>query len=196
MKISGIYKIQSIIKPEKCYIGSAVQIQTRWYHHLSRLRLNKHHSQKLQHHYNKYGESDLIFSILLGCEKEYLIANEQFFIDSHKPWFNIDPIAGSRLGSKATEETCQKLSKRMKGKKMHLGFKHSEETRLRMSKPRSEEGRKNMSEAQKKFFKTDEGLRMIAKQKEDRRGLKASELTKNKMSESGYKAWAKRKLIS
>lgn len=100
MNISGIYKIQSKIKPERIYIGSAINISHRWNMHLFRLRKKEHHSSKLQNHYNKYGESDLLFSILLGCEISDLIKIEQYFIDSYRPWFNICKVAGSALGIK------------------------------------------------------------------------------------------------
>ena len=76
MKISGIYKIESKIKPERIYIGSAVNISRRWNWHYGALRNGRHHSLKLQRHYDKYGESDLQFIILLGCEKEDLIKIE------------------------------------------------------------------------------------------------------------------------
>ena len=76
MKLPGIYQIQSKIKPQRIYIGSAINIQKRWWMHLFDLRKNKHSSSKLQRHYDKYGESDLQFSILLGCEKENLIKVE------------------------------------------------------------------------------------------------------------------------
>lgn len=123
MKVPGIYKIQSISKPERYYIGSAINIQNRWWIHLFQLRKNKHHNPKLQRHFNKYGESDLRFSILLECPKEHLLAREQDFIDSLNPWFNICLIAGSCLGHKASEETKQKLRNR----------EYSAETRLNMS---------------------------------------------------------------
>jgi GIY-YIG catalytic domain. len=64
MNTSGIYKIESKLKPERIYIGSAINIGQRWRVHLSDLRKQKHHSKKLQNHYNKYGEVDLSFSIL------------------------------------------------------------------------------------------------------------------------------------
>jgi group I intron endonuclease len=123
MKISGIYKIHSKIKPERCYIGSAVNISHRWICHLSDLRKNKHHSAKLQRHYNKYGEPDLIFSILLGCEKVDLLKTEQYFIDSYKPFYNNSETAGSSLGIKRSYET--RLKQRLK----KLGKKLSEEHR-------------------------------------------------------------------
>lgn len=117
MRISGIYKIQSVIKPERCYIGSAVNINHRWNLHFHSLRKNKHHSQKLQRHFNKYGEKDLQFSVLLGCNKEDLIKTEQYFIDIYKPYFNGSPTAGSSLGVKRTEEYKKKSSELRKGKK-------------------------------------------------------------------------------
>ncbi len=117
MKVTGIYKIQSKIKPERCYVGSAININKRWGEHYALLKGNYHTSNKLQNHYNKYGESDLIYSVLLGCEKEDLIANEQFFIDCYKPWFNMRPKAGNNLGLKLSEEAKQKMSMAHKGKK-------------------------------------------------------------------------------
>lgn len=111
MKISGIYQIQSLCKPERIYIGSAVYIVRRWSEHLSELRRNIHSNSKLQNHFNKYSESDLQFSVLLGCEKEELIKNEQFFIDSYNPWFNINKIAGSTLGYKYSQEAIDKIKK-------------------------------------------------------------------------------------
>ena len=83
-KVSGIYKIQSLSHPERCYIGSAVNIDKRKKEHLNNLRKNKHANKKLQSHFNKYGETDLSFSLLLGCGKEDLIKNEQYFIDSYR----------------------------------------------------------------------------------------------------------------
>jgi predicted DNA-binding protein (MmcQ/YjbR family) len=55
----GIYKIQSVIKPERIYIGSAKNIRIRWNIHTSNLKLNRHENKKLQNHYNKYGVNDL-----------------------------------------------------------------------------------------------------------------------------------------
>ena len=106
----GIYKIQSFIKPNRIYIGSAVNITERWRHHLNDLKLSKHHSLKLQRHYNKYGQSDLYFSILIECEKEELINIEQSFLDSYKPYFNICKIAGNTLGFRHSKESKFKMS--------------------------------------------------------------------------------------
>lgn len=129
MNITGIYQISSRLKPTYSYVGSAVNITKRWRVHLHHLRHGEHHSQKLQRHYDKYGESDLVFSVITGCEREQLISMEQFYIDAFKPWFNGTPTAGSRLGSHASEETRRRLSI------SHINM--------------SEEGRKNISIAAK-----------------------------------------------
>ena len=98
MKISGIYKIQSRKKPERIYIGSSINIHKRWYYHILELGYGTHANKKIQRHYNKYGKDDLIFSIIIGCDKGDLISTEQYFIDAHNPYFNICKKAGSSAG--------------------------------------------------------------------------------------------------
>ena len=134
MKISGIYQIQSRIKPERIYIGSAVNIHKRWLYHSEDLRRNNHHSKKLQRHFNKYGESDLLYSVLIGCPKEDLLKTEQFFLDSYHPYFNGSSIAGSTLG-----------------------FKHSEESKEKMRKPKSLETRRKLSETKRGKLSPNKG---------------------------------------
>jgi group I intron endonuclease len=127
MTETGIYKIQSKCKPERIYIGSAVDISDRWRCHLKDLRKSKHHSKKLQRHYDKYGESDLIFSLITGCEKEELLSKEQWFIDIYNPYFNGSKIAGSCLGMIRSEESRKKMSLAQKN------HKTSDETRKKLS---------------------------------------------------------------
>lgn len=126
-KVSGIYQIQSKIHPEKIYIGSAVDIQERWRIHLRGLRNNKHHSKKLQRHFNKYGEQDLQLSLVLECDKEVLINAEQAFINHYDPYFNICRVAGSQLGIKRSDEFKRKCSKYHSGKT--LSEEHKEHIR-------------------------------------------------------------------
>jgi len=110
MKISGIYKIQSQIKPDRVYIGSAIDIKDRWWNHIGKLKNNKHGNAKLQNHFNKYGENDLIFIIIEPCFSQFLIIREQFYINTTNPYFNICKIAGSCLGRKHSEESKIKMS--------------------------------------------------------------------------------------
>lgn len=175
MRISGIYKIQSKIKPERIYIGSSVNIQERWRIHLENLKSNHHHSEKLQRHHNKYGKNDLVFSIIIGCAKEDLIITEQFYLDAYRPYFNICLVADSRLGTKASEKTKIKLSKARKSRASI-----------------TEITRRKMSEAMKGKHLSDETKQKISKA---RKGMAFSEKHKNKLSESnkGRVAWNKGK---
>jgi group I intron endonuclease len=163
MKISGIYKIESQIKPERIYIGSAIDIQGRWRVHLHSLRNNKHHSKKLQNHYNKYGELDLVFIITEPCLPEFLIIREQHYLDTLTHYFNIQPTAGSPLGVKHSKEDNKKNSERLKGRKL------------------SDEWRKRISDAKKGIPLSKEHIQKIANLK---RGCKLSDETCLKMSEA------------
>jgi group I intron endonuclease len=106
----GIYKIQSISHPERCYIGSSNNIKRRKTEHLYRLGKNKHDSLKLQNHYNKYGKDDLVFSVLIECPKERIVIKEQCFLNIYKPWFNISLTAGSTFGTTHSVDFCKKIS--------------------------------------------------------------------------------------
>jgi group I intron endonuclease len=162
MKISGIYKIQSGIMPNRIYIGSAVNIEHRWLAHLYDLRKNRHHSGKLQNHYNKYGESDLIFSIIVGCAKENLISYEQFYIDALNPYFNICKVAGNCEGIKLTEEHKKKISLALVGRKCSeetkrkISLRHKGRISPNKSVPMSEEQKAKLRIANKGQIMTDE----------------------------------------
>ena len=176
---TGIYKIQSISRPDRCYIGSAVNIRIRWNLHLNSLNNNKHHSIKLQRHFTKYGQPDLLFSILLECERFDLLKNEQIFIDSYNPYFNICKIAGSSLGLKRTKEACQK------NREKHLGAKNTCF------------GRKLSPEHKKILIESNTNRIVKESTKEKMRNMNLgkvhSEETKKKMSESSPKTrpWLK-----
>jgi group I intron endonuclease len=160
---SGIYKITDKHNGF-IYIGSSKNIPNRWKQHKWVLNRGTHHSKHLQNSWNKYGADSFTWEILEECaaDKETLLAREQHYIDSLNPQYNNAPKAGSRLGSKASDETKARMSASMKGKntapksdetkrklslacsnppeiireKMRqskLGTNHSEETKARMS---------------------------------------------------------------
>jgi len=110
MPISGVYKIQSIVNPERVYVGSAIDISHRWSEHLWQLKAKRHHSLKLQRHYDKYGKADLIFSIIIELPEDKILKAEQDFLDSLNPYFNIYIYAGSPRGYRHTEEAKKKMS--------------------------------------------------------------------------------------
>lgn len=193
----GIYQIQSKVKPERIYIGSAVRITHRWYLHLRELGKGKHHSAKLQNHVNKYGIDDLSFSIIEPCFPEWLTAREQFYLDKLKPYFNICKVAGSVLGIKRSaesirksvegrrgyspsEETRRKMSEAKKGKPSgRIGFHHSQETKSRLKKLST--GNKNCL-GYKHSLKTRENMSNALLGSKRRLGTKQSPESKIKMS--------------
>ena len=122
-KQAGIYLIVSKINGKR-YIGSSVRICVRWSEHISDLRLNKHHSPLLQRHYNKYGEDDLVFSVLevvdraelsLNDFRQLLLDKEQIYLNNwDECHFNCSPIAGSKLGYKNPKAKYYVYSKSQK----------------------------------------------------------------------------------
>ncbi len=181
MKISGIYKIQSILKPERCYIGSAVNLQNRKWDHWYHLKKGTHHSAKLQAHYNKYGRTDLVFSVLTYCDKVDLtpdergiIQLEQFYIDACNSWFNMCPTARSHLGLKYSQEVCDKMGLLHKGKPAwNKGLKATPQARLNQSKAHKgkQYGKDNP------FFGKKHKPETIQHFKEDRKGKKKPPFT-------------------
>ena len=161
MKISGIYQIQSMIKPERIYIGSSVNIHIRWRDHLYMLKKGIHENSKLQNHYNKYGKCDLIFSVVIGCAKDDLISTEQFYLDSKKHWFNICPKAMSSAGVKRSDEH------KKKSRLINLGRKHSEEVRQKESENRKGENNPffNKKHSEESNEKGENGTDYILRQK-------------------------------
>lgn len=167
---SGIYRITNKANG-KIYIGSAVNFSQRWGMHLHQLRKGSHHSVLLQRAFNKYGEESFLFEKILLCEKSELIFYEQIKLDEYKPYdpligYNICTNAGSSLGVKMSKENIELMRKRLLGNKHCLNFKHSEETKAKMSlahignkngvghknwlgKKHSEETKKKLSEISK-----------------------------------------------
>jgi group I intron endonuclease len=129
---SGVYQIRNITNNE-IYIGSAKSLNSRKRTHFSNLKYNRHHSIHLQRAYNLYGKENFIFEILITCDPTMLIWYEQQFLDQWKPEYNISPTAQNTTGIKHSKEYCEAISKRMLGKQYGLGYKHSKETRLKMS---------------------------------------------------------------
>jgi len=124
--ISGIYCIRNIrnIKNGKIYIGSAIDLTSRFSWHRRFLELGKHHSILLQRAYNKYGIDAFEFSIVENVTvKTQLVPREQYWMDYYQSYipeygYNVSPTAGSLLGVKMPERGKayrEKLSKALKG---------------------------------------------------------------------------------
>lgn len=115
---SGIYKISSLTKPKRFYIGSAINLKRRKTEHFRRLASGSHPNIILLRHFKKHGYQDLIFSIIETCPESELITKEQEYIDKTNPYFNICKVAGSALGRPQSEETRRKRGLKLIGRNM------------------------------------------------------------------------------
>lgn len=99
----GVYQISNASGK---YVGSTGRsFKKRLQDHKTCLRNNKHHSQRLQNTFNKYGEESFSISILEEItDADLLIEREQYWIDLLQPAFNSRPFAASNRGHKHTEE--------------------------------------------------------------------------------------------
>lgn len=186
MKDTGIYIIRSLVKPNRCYIGSAVSIKQRKSVHLCLLRQNKHHCKKLQNHYNKYGEKDLKFISIVGCDKDKLIEYEQFYIDSYAPWFNSAQHAGNTIGiipwnkgrkGVYSEETILKMRIKAKSRPQ---MSDEQKIKLRIANL----GKKTPIEVRLKISRSHKGLNTWAKGRDPWiKGKKHTEEARKKMKE-------------
>lgn len=61
--VMGIYKITNT-QTGKVYIGSSIEMSSRFKQHYENLKMGKHHNEKLQNDYNIYGESYFKFETL------------------------------------------------------------------------------------------------------------------------------------
>lgn len=174
---SGIY---SITCNEHLYIGSAVDIDSRWYRHIYYLGKQTHCNKLLQNLFNKYGKEGLIFSIVELCEKERLIEREQYYIDILNPDINVCRKAGSTLGIKMSEETKKKLSEKFKGMQRSKGRKQKPETIEKLRQKAKERG------LSQNFI---EGNRIYREKhlKQSRETVRKRSLAKMKLNESQIK---------
>lgn len=122
--VQGIYAIVNVnSKSQRCpygmpYVGKATARPTAHKHklgigarlgmHRCELRKNIHHGVKLQHAWNKYGESSFMFLVVERViDNQQLTEREQFWIDewdSHKNGYNTLPFADSGLGHRTRSD--------------------------------------------------------------------------------------------
>lgn len=152
---SGVYIIKQK-STNKVYVGSAVNIFKRWLEHFRVLKKGCHHSILLQRAFDKSGHDDFVFIVIeFVCENKDLLNIEQYWID--------------KLHSSSIEYGFN-INKTAGNR---LGTTHSEESKQRMSNRRKGVG--------KGIPLSNEHKLKISK---SHIGIKASEKTKNKMSDS------------
>lgn len=120
-RTSGIYKI-TCLPTKKIYIGSGKNLEQRWLLHARELRGNRHVNARLQHAWNKYGESSFVFEVIEQILEPFLLEREQYWIDqlhatNKKHGFNISLKAGAPMsGRKHTPEALAKITRSSTGR--------------------------------------------------------------------------------
>lgn len=100
----------------KIYIGSAINVYNRLREHRAKLRHIYHPNTYLQRAFTKHKENNFEIDLLQKVEAQDLIFYEQKWLDLTQCWnkrfgYNIEQVAGSRLGSKASKKTRLLMSK-------------------------------------------------------------------------------------
>lgn len=137
LNTSGVYKITCTITGE-FYIGSSINMNSRYRHHKHDLNYNIHGNVNLQRLWNTYRERYFKFEVIEYCNKDILRDREQYYIDlnrNNKLLCNISLDAKSIMGGrKHTKESKYKISENKKGNNhpmygKHLSKEHKEKIR-------------------------------------------------------------------
>jgi group I intron endonuclease len=142
---AGIYQLTNKING-KIYVGSSIDLRIRFYSyfnfsHISRLDRGNSliHKALLKYGYSNFSLTILEFVDFDGLTprskafRQKLLEREQYYLDSKEPEYNILEVAGSSLGYKLSEETRLKMSASKKGLPSHRkGKKHTESSKLIM----------------------------------------------------------------
>ena len=109
---AGIYRWINL-KNGKTYIGSSVDLGNRLqkYYNYNYL-IDPKRNMIILKTLIKYGYSNFKLEILEFCNKDEVLAREQYYLDLLKPEYNILTVAGSCLGYKHSEETKVKMKTR------------------------------------------------------------------------------------
>lgn len=179
MYMIGIYKIES--PSGKVYIGQSVDIDSRWKKYQA---LNCDNQTKLLNSFSKYGVDSHTFEILEECVESKLNERERYWQD----YYN---VVSDGLNCRLTETTDKsgRLSEETKNRigNANRGRVHSEQSKLNMSKPKSDSsrmGKYNRNGKLNPFYGKTHSEETKAKIREKRKKQIITEETKQKISEA------------
>lgn len=190
--MQGIYIIRNR-ETNDFYLGSSVDIESRFKNHLLELRGNRHCNRYLQNAWNKYGEDSFEFKCIdeVG-ETRALREVEQSYLDTLLPTYNLSPFATRPPGYPGDEShfnTPRARARHREVMQKKRGIPRTEEVKGRiregdrlareegrfphhLGQKRSDESRLRMAESQKKFWNSEEGK--LARKRQQLNRLKRS----------------------
>jgi group I intron endonuclease len=123
--ICGIYMIQCKVN-NKIRIGSSKDIKARWRNYKSELNRKIYSVKTLQDDWNNYDKENFEFKVIEECNEDILLEREMYYTLFYKS-NEIEFGYNINKGNKHSEETKLKMSKSSKGKPK------SEESKIKMS---------------------------------------------------------------
>jgi len=106
---SGIYMLTNKLTNDM-YIGQSADISKRFKNYFNLSYIKSKNSFIISRALIKYGYSNFSVTILEYSDKSELIIKEQYYLNKLNPQYNILKIAGSSRGFKHSEETKLKIS--------------------------------------------------------------------------------------
>lgn len=79
-KRAGVYEIE--IAGHR-YYGSSVNIEARKRSHIAKLRSGTHRNKRMQRCFDRYGEGAFTFKVLVLCDEESVLREEQKYLDEN-----------------------------------------------------------------------------------------------------------------
>lgn len=161
--VSGIYCFENKVNGKK-YIGKSINLKKRILDHINSLRRNKDDCTYLQNAWNKHGEESFFVYIVDECDSGILLEYEKYYISEFKTkrpnGYNLTDGGDGSHGFKHSEETKTKISgirREYYKNNPHPAFGKNvnEETRERISKSLS--GRKLSDEMKNKLSQSHSG---------------------------------------
>lgn len=190
---SGVYMIHCVISG-KGYIGCSATVFSRMKDHKADLKRGRHINAKLQHAWNKYGESSFEFTILLKTEDFFI--EEKRLIAKYGTFdsgYNLTP-GGEGVGADSPEVCAKRVATFKRN--------YSEETKEKKSKAAklqfeamSEEDKKALAKigsdaAKVKFANmTEEELELRSKELSEYSSRRWAKLSKEERSEQNKALW-------
>lgn len=132
---TGVYRITNV-KSGAVYIGSAVNLFSRWRRHHNELNKGIHSNPHLLRSWRKYGSGAFVWEVVEATLQSELLEREQYWLDRLRgegvELYNVCVTAGSHLGVVRSEETKRKMSEIAK-QRGDNGLVRDEEWRSKVS---------------------------------------------------------------
>lgn len=190
---SGIYCIRNTMNGKR-YVGQSRTLSARKTGHFWRLQRGTHPSAHLQAAWNRYGGGSFVFEVLELCNPERLHEREAYWIAELKACdrqhgYNSDPTPSGGPRGEATKQAVS-LGK------LRSGYRHSEETKRKISQAKQgkplgacpEARRKAISQAKAGCTFTEDHRKKLSEAKKGKPGSRTgsthSEASKRKMADA------------